>query len=76
MKENKHTKNIIVLLVLAALVVSVAMTAVAQPRGRGLTDGSGVTAVTPVADQEIQWLKFMREEEKLTRDFYQRLFEQ
>lgn len=61
-----------------AVLVSVAAPALAQygnGYGPGYGNGTGLVAPTaPLTADETQWLRFMREEEKLARDVYQQLF--
>jgi hypothetical protein len=61
-------------LLLAALALTLAAPAMAQPYGPGPGYGIGVVAITPPTAEETQWLRFMREEEKLARDVYQQLY--
>jgi hypothetical protein len=59
-------------MVFAALLLALNAPAVAQPYGAG---GAGYRATAPVVQpltaDELKWLRFMREEEKLARDVYQ-----
>lgn len=56
------------------LVISTPSLAQAGPKGYG--PGPGLIApVTPATPEEVKWLTFMREEEKLARDVYQELGE-
>ena len=55
-----------------ALALFVALPAYSQ---RGPGDGRTPVVVQPATADEIKWLKFMREEEKLARDVYRFLYE-
>jgi hypothetical protein len=59
---------------LLAIVLAFAAPAMAQFGYPGSTPGT-VVAVQPLTADEAQWLKFLREEEKLARDVYQQLYQ-
>ena len=54
-------------------VMAFASPAMAQFGYPGSNSGA-VVAVQPLSADEVQWLRFMREEEKLARDVYQELY--
>jgi hypothetical protein len=62
--------------VLSVLMLALALPVMAQGGYRGNGPGPGVVAPTvPLTTDEAKWLSFMREEEKLAGDVYQRLHE-
>lgn len=71
--DNAHTARIAFAILLAVVLLAPAF---AQNGFRGNGPGQGIsTNVQPVTPAEAQSLAFMREEEKLARDVYQKLFE-
>jgi hypothetical protein len=68
-------RNAAAALVLAATAFSATAPAMAQSGPVGAGYGSATTVVQPLTPEELQWMQFMREEEKLARDVYQALFE-
>jgi hypothetical protein len=72
MKINSMHAKLAVLLCGAFLLAAITPALAQNGPGRGW--GSTATTQSPTA-AELQWLKFMREEEKLARDVYQQLHE-
>jgi len=71
--ENAHTARIAFAILLAVVLL---VPAFAQNGFRGNGNGQGISInVQPATPAEAQSLAFMREEEKLARDVYQKLFE-
>jgi hypothetical protein len=68
--NNRTLGNKIVVVLSAALLLALALPAQAQfgPPGNA-------AVVQPLTAAETDWLKFMREEEKLARDLYQQLYQ-
>jgi hypothetical protein len=62
-------------LVLAAIFLALNTPAMAQQNGAGAGYGATVPVVQPATADEVKWLQFMREEEKLARDVYKVLLD-
>ena len=69
----------VILLLALILIPAGVMAAGSQDNGENYGN-AGVSAasiqVTPLTDEEIQWLTYMREEEKLARDVYLSLYDE
>ena len=72
MAAHKHIARDIALRLLLAVIVSVALTAIPAWAGNGNGSGEGIK---PLSDEEIVYLNFTREEEKLARDVYLLMFD-
>jgi hypothetical protein len=74
---KKHFLKItLTVMTVLVLVLSLSVSAFAAGNGNGNGNGnSGQVQVLPLTDEEISWLTFMREEEKLARDVYLELFD-
>ena len=66
----------ITLVSLSVLVLILSLSVAAFAAGNGSGKGnSGQVQITALTDEEISWLTFMREEEKLARDVYLELYD-
>ena len=73
--KNRILRATLITLSIVVLVLSIG-TAVAAA-GNGPAGGNtGQVQITPLSEEEINWLTFMREEEKLARDVYLELFDE
>ena len=72
MAAHKHIARDIALRLLLAVIVLVALVAIPAWAGNGNGSGEGIK---PLSDEEIVYLNFTREEEKLARDVYLLMFD-
>ncbi len=73
-------KKLSAILLLAVILVPAGVMAAGSQGNGGNYGNDGVSAssstVTALTDDEIQWLTYMREEEKLARDVYLSLYDE
>ncbi len=74
MTNRKFDSKLTALLAADVILLSAAPTFAQYGPVRGGI-GTGTTVIQPLTETETQWLTFMREEEKLARDVYQKLNE-